>query len=205
MQHRKLLVGIDLGVDAVQLKQIQGIHLQLAQAQFGLLAQVFGAAHGDPLVGSGPGKPDFGGDPQTLGVRMQRLGDDFLADVRAVGVGGVDEVHSQFDGPTDDGDGGVPVGGLAPYAVPDDAHGPETQAPDGAKVFQLNRFGQLTGQYILACLDFACLDFACLDFACHAGGNTGHAAGIPLPRSTPAPWVLAVNLDARTGFAGNVR
>ena len=36
------------------------------------------------------------------GVRVQRLGDDLLADERAVGVGGVDEVHALLDGGPDD-------------------------------------------------------------------------------------------------------
>ena len=67
-------------------------------------------------------------------VRVERLGQDFLADVGPVGVGGVDEVHAQLHGAAYDGDGGLPVGRLAPDAVPDDAHGAEAQAMDSSQV-----------------------------------------------------------------------
>ena len=47
---------------------------------------------------------------------MQRLGDQLLADVRTVRVGGVDEVDAELDGPAEHRLGLVAVAGLAPDA-----------------------------------------------------------------------------------------
>ena len=61
---------------------------------------------------------------------MQRLGDQLLADVRPVAVGGVDQVDAELDGPPQDGDRGVVIGRRAPDALAGDAHGAEAEAMD---------------------------------------------------------------------------
>ena len=48
---------------------------------------------------------------------MQRLADEVLGDVRAVGVGGVDEVDAELGQPLEDGDRRVVVFGRAPDAL----------------------------------------------------------------------------------------
>ena len=62
---------------------------------------------------------------------MQRLGDDLLADERAVGVGGVDEVDALLDGGPDDAHGAGAVGRLAPDAGAGELHGAVAEAVDG--------------------------------------------------------------------------
>ena len=64
-----------------------------------------------PDAGSMAGPADLGGDEQIFGIRIQRLGDKFLGDEGAIGVGGIDEVDAQFDGAAEGGECGCRVGG----------------------------------------------------------------------------------------------
>ena len=48
----------------------------------------------------------------------------------AVGVGGIDEVDAQLDGPTHRADALGPIGRLAPDPGPGDLHGAEPQPVD---------------------------------------------------------------------------
>ena len=86
-------------------------------------------------------KTDLGGDPQAVPVGVQGLGQELLADVRPEGIGGVNEVNAEFDGAADDGDGGLAVRRFAPDAVPDNAHGAESEAVDGPQVLEADRGG----------------------------------------------------------------
>jgi hypothetical protein len=61
---------------------------------------------------------------------MQRLGDDLLGDVRAVGVGRVDEVDAQAHGFADDLPRRLTIRRLAPHPGAHDAHGAEAEAVD---------------------------------------------------------------------------
>ncbi len=57
---------------------------------------------------------------------MQRLCDQLLGDVRAIGVGGIKEVHSQLDGPLEHADGFGAVSGWSPDALAGQPHGAES-------------------------------------------------------------------------------
>jgi hypothetical protein len=85
----------------VQLEQVDAVQAEPPQAHLGLLAQVLGPP--DRGTRSGPGGQDrLGGDQHVFGVRVDRLADDLLTDMGAVRVGGVDQLHAEFDGTTDD-------------------------------------------------------------------------------------------------------
>ena len=140
-QHGELLLAVHLGVDPVQLQEVEGVDLELAQAQFRLLAQVFGPADRNPDVGSGAGEPHLRGDPDAVPVGVQASANDFLADVGAVRVGGVNEVDAKLHGAAHHGDRGGAVCRLAPDAVADDPHGAEAQPVDGSQVLQGDRGG----------------------------------------------------------------
>ena len=70
-------------VDAVQLKEVDGLHAEPSQAQFGFLTQVGREAQRDPHVGPGAQQARLGRDHQPV-VGMQRLADDLLGEVGAV-------------------------------------------------------------------------------------------------------------------------
>ena len=63
-------------------------------------------------------------------VGMQGLADELLGDVRAVGVGGVDEVDAELGQAPQHGAGALGVFGRAPDAGTGDAHRPEAEASD---------------------------------------------------------------------------
>ena len=63
-------------------------------------------------------------------VGMQRLADQPLRHVRAVAVGGVDEVDAQLGDAPQRAQHFRAVGGLAPDAAPGDAHGAEAETVD---------------------------------------------------------------------------
>ena len=126
-----LVLGGKLVVDAVQLEQVDGVDAEAAQAHLALLAQVGREAEHRPFVGPGAQQTGLGRDDDAVGIRVQRLADQFLGYVRAVGVRGVDEVDAEFDGAAQNADAFVAVGGRAPDALTGQAHGAESQAVDG--------------------------------------------------------------------------
>src|SRR3954452_12960052 len=75
-----------------------------------------------PLAAAGPDEPRFGGDHQLVGVGVQGLADQVLGDIRAVGVGGVDQADTELDGPSQYADRLLTVTGLAPDALAREAH-----------------------------------------------------------------------------------
>ncbi len=95
------------------------------------LPQVLRHGRPHPAARPRPGQPALAGDDQVIGVGVQRLGDQGLADIGPVGVGRVDEVDSQFDGAAQRRLGPLPVRRLAPDAVAGDPHRAEAQPVDG--------------------------------------------------------------------------
>jgi hypothetical protein len=83
---RHLLVG------AVLLVELDRVELQPPERALAGLAQVLGAAVTRPLVRAGPKQPSLGGYQEVVGVRVEGLGDQLLADVGTVGVGRIDQV-----------------------------------------------------------------------------------------------------------------
>ena len=61
MAPRDSSTGV-LGVDAVQLPEIDALQLEQAEAHFYLLLEILRAPDGEPLAGTLPGKATLGGD-----------------------------------------------------------------------------------------------------------------------------------------------
>ena len=93
-----------LRVEPVELVEVDAVELQAPQRHLDALAQVLGPADGLPHARAAAREAALGGDDQAVGVRVQRLGDEVLAHERPVGVGGVDEVDAQLDGPAQHAD-----------------------------------------------------------------------------------------------------
>src|SRR5512132_4363469 len=81
-----------------------------------------------PFALSLVGEAALGRDHEIVRIRMQRLGDLMLVDFGAVGVRGVDVVHSELDGAAQDGLRVLRIVGLADDARPGQAHGAEGRA-----------------------------------------------------------------------------
>src|SRR5262249_52492889 len=86
----ELLVDRHLGIDAVQLVQIDAIDRERLQAAEHGGAQRLGTAVGGPLERAGPQEATLRRDDDAP-IRMQHLADEHLADQRAVRVRGAGE------------------------------------------------------------------------------------------------------------------
>ena len=102
------------GVGPVELVQRDLFELEPSQASLAGLDQVVRPAVLRPLPGTGALEAALGRDHEIIRVRRQRLADELLADVRTVGVGGVDEVDAELDRAPQHRLRLVAVGGLAP-------------------------------------------------------------------------------------------
>src|SRR5262249_47473480 len=94
-QRSELIVGRNLGVDAMQLEQVDTLDAQPSDAHLALLSEVFGSAQWNPLVRTSPGKSSLCGNNKAFGVRMQRLANYFFTDMRSVGICCVDKIDSE--------------------------------------------------------------------------------------------------------------
>ncbi len=120
-----------LGVDAMELPEIEPLYLEAAQAHLDLLLQVFGTPDWKPLVLSLPGQSGLGRDHDSAGVGRERLADESLAHFGAVGVGGVDEVYAELDGTLEHLLCLLSVPGFAPDSFSGKTHCAVSQAVDG--------------------------------------------------------------------------
>ena len=105
--------------------------LEPAQAHLDTLNEIAGAAH---VLGFGralAGDAALGGDDHAGRIGRQRLADQPLGNLGAVGVGGVDQGDAQLDGAAQHAAGLGGIGRLAPRAFAHQAHGSVAQAVNG--------------------------------------------------------------------------
>ena len=130
-ERSERFLGGNLGVDPVELVKIDAVEFQPPEAHFHALAEILRPAHGQPFVRSLAGEAAFGGDDEPFGIRVQRLCDEPLAHLGAVGIGGVDKIDPEFDGLLQDAPRFGGIFRLAPDAFARQAHRAKAQAVDG--------------------------------------------------------------------------
>src|SRR6202042_2256663 len=95
---------------------------QPPQAALARLTEVLRAAVGLPVARPGSQEAALGRDDQAVRIRVQGLGDERLAHLRAVGIGRVDEVDVQFQRPAQGRLGLLAVRWLTPDPSARDPH-----------------------------------------------------------------------------------
>src|SRR5437016_1774132 len=80
--------------DSMQLEQIDPIEAQAPKAAFEAFAQPFRSAVHLPSIRPRPVEAAFGRDHQPGRIRKERFSDELFADVRSVGLRGVDQIHT---------------------------------------------------------------------------------------------------------------
>ena len=118
---------MDAQVDRGQL-----VDAELAEVRLDVGAQFVGLRGRDPValvVAAGADLADT--SARFVGVRVQRLADQFVGDVGAVELRGVDVVDAEFDGALQHGDRLVVVARRAEDAGSGQLHGAEADAVDG--------------------------------------------------------------------------
>src|SRR6202011_1595379 len=88
----------NLRVGPVKLIDVDPVDAETLEAALAGGAQMLGTSVRGPAVGTRPLEPTLGGDHQLVGVGVERFGDQALADLGSVGVGGVDQVDAQLEG-----------------------------------------------------------------------------------------------------------
>src|SRR5271170_124186 len=127
----QLVVRGHLRIDAMELVKIDAIKAQATEAAFTSSDEMLRLSVFRPTIGAGTIETALGSDDQIRRIGIERFGDQFFADVWAVGVCGVDKVDAEFDGAAQDADCFVAISRRSPDAVAGDAHGPEAEAVDG--------------------------------------------------------------------------
>src|SRR5665213_1125033 len=90
-----------------------------------------------PLARTGSDKSAFCRDDEIFGVRHQRFRNELLGHKRSVRVRGIDQVDSEVDCPTEDGDGSCVIGRRSPHPVTGDSHRSKTKSVDDEIVADL--------------------------------------------------------------------
>src|SRR4029079_12368352 len=110
---------------------VDGVDAKPAQAPLARLPQVLRPAVLRPLAAvARPHQSALRRDDEVVRIRMERLGDQLLADVRAVRVGGVYVFAAELHGAAQHGARIVDVGGRAGDPGPGQAHRAEAEAVD---------------------------------------------------------------------------
>jgi len=133
--------------DAWNRQDVDAIDSETLERALAGLAQVLGAPIGRPLARAGARQPTLGGDRQVVGIGVQRLGDQLLAHVGPVGVGGVNQVDAQLDRAAQGGDRAVTVLGRPPDPVAGYPHRPEAEAANSQLPAEGQRSSGLVGQF----------------------------------------------------------
>src|SRR5207244_6279563 len=118
------------GVRAMELIDVDAIQAQTPQAALQRLPQVFRASVLWPLVGASTQQSSLGRDDQVFRIGVERFGNQRLGHLWPVGISGIEQVHPQFKGVVQDGDGFLPVSRWSPDARTCEAHGAKAETID---------------------------------------------------------------------------
>ena len=117
----------NLGVDAMKLPKVEALYFQAAEAHLDLLLEVFGAAYFGPSVWALTGKSSFCGDDYPLGIGAEGLAYQPFADLRPIGIRGIDEVDAEFHRTSQNAFAFFGVFGFTPDTIAGYAHRAITQ------------------------------------------------------------------------------
>src|SRR5262249_11483310 len=115
----------------MQLINVDAIQSQSLEAALYRLAQMFRARIMGPLIWPWPIPAALGRDHQVFGVRRQCLSDQLFTDVRAVGVGSINEVDAQLYGAPKDGQRPGTIPGWSPDPFACNTHSSEAKSMHG--------------------------------------------------------------------------
>src|SRR6185437_14629895 len=133
LQRADRLLVRDLRIRGVQLVEVDPLEAEASQRALACLAQVLRAAIARPETVLALAVADgaaLGRDDEVVRVGTERLGDQLLADLGAVGVGGVDQIDAELDRAPEHGDRFVAVRGRAEDFGAGDPHRAEAEPAD---------------------------------------------------------------------------
>src|SRR5262249_2050867 len=123
----ELFAARHLRVDAVQLPQPDLLDAELLAASLRLGPEMVGTAIHLPGAGARAREPGFGGNEKAV-IRIERLADQLLGDIGAIGIGGVDEIDAEFGHALKRSERFGAILRRTPHARSGDAHRAEAEA-----------------------------------------------------------------------------
>jgi hypothetical protein len=123
-------------IDAVELKEINLLNAKATKTAFTLLAQVRRIAALNPGSWSGARETRLRRNGESRGVGVESLKDQFLGNIRPVGIRGIKKIHPEFNAALEHREGAVAIGGRSPHAWSRELHGPKAQPthPEGTNI-----------------------------------------------------------------------
>jgi hypothetical protein len=119
-------------VAAVQVVEVDAVNPETARTQVCALAQILAVADCPEVrvLRAAADESALRRDHQPRGIGVQRVADQQLVGMRAVGIRRIDEGHAGVDDLPEQCDASVPLGELTPYAGTGQAHGAKPQPAD---------------------------------------------------------------------------
>src|SRR3984957_15112073 len=148
LKSSQLIFGWNLGINSVQLIEINPFQPQSPKAAFARRSQVLWLSVFDPLIRTRPHETALGRDHQTCRIWMQGLSDDLFAHVRTIGVRSVDKIDSQLDCAPQNADSLCSIRRFSPNSFSGDSHCAESQS-NNAKIFSDHEFAGASRQLVL--------------------------------------------------------
>jgi hypothetical protein len=121
-QRTDLIFKRHLGIDSVELKEVDSFQFESAETSFASGAQMFGPTVFDPFVGTGSLETGFCGDHEIVRIRVKRFRNKALRDFRAVRVRRVDESDTEFHSAPQHRDAFLGVGWFTPNTFSCESH-----------------------------------------------------------------------------------
>ena len=115
----------------MELVKIDALQFEPPQTHLDTLDEITGAAHVLGLGRTLAGNAALGRDHDARRIGRQGLADQALGNLRAVGVGCVDQGHAQFNSTAQDAASLGGIGRFAPRTFAHQAHGSVTQTVNG--------------------------------------------------------------------------
>src|SRR6266481_8421612 len=109
-----------------------------------------------PLAGSRPCQAAFGRYNETFRVRMERFCDKQFARLRPVRIRRIDQIHTEFDGASENLERVLPIGRPTPDALPGNTHRAKTEPVDCKVAIQFpsSICGHFRCRWRLSCEDY---------------------------------------------------
>jgi hypothetical protein len=126
-QHSDLVGGRNLGVESLQLVQLDDVETEPSQAHLHRFPEVLGTRGCLSLAGPGVRQPALGGY-RDAPVGVQGLADELLGRQRPARAGRVDEVDAELHAAAEHADRDLPVRGLVPVSRVGQPQGSESEA-----------------------------------------------------------------------------
>src|SRR5262249_43960001 len=114
----------------MKLINVDAIQSQSLETAFNGRAQMGGSCVVCPLVRTWALPSALGRNHESFRVRIQGVGNQFFTNIWTIRIGGINKIHVQLDGTTQNRDRSIAISRSAPDTLAGEAHGSEAKPID---------------------------------------------------------------------------